>query len=96
MKFKLPHASSSRGAQMGRPDFIPFNLSNRKFYLNKLKMVDGAYDEGGAYWGMGTPVYWAHNAETDSNFCQVFFRAKDRKDAKAILTSRVPNATFFS
>jgi len=96
MKFKLPHASSKYGAQMGRPDSIPIKLVNRKFYLNKLKFVDGCHDQGGAYWGCPANVYWAHNGEQDSDFCQMFFRANNREHAKTLISKRIVNASFFN
>jgi hypothetical protein len=45
---------SRRGAPMGRPNVgsLP-NDPKLRIYDCKVPMVDGAYDKGGAYWGIG-------------------------------------------
>jgi hypothetical protein len=51
----LPNGSSRRGAQLGRGDVIPDDTPRRvRLRLQKLRWVDGDYDQGGAYWGGGT------------------------------------------
>ena len=44
---------TSRGAPMGRPDVgeppLPFI---GRIYDCRVPMIDGAYDKGGAYWGI--------------------------------------------
>jgi hypothetical protein len=43
----------------------------------------GGYDNGGAYWGIGTPLYRAWY-ELEGEFCEYFFRAPTRKAAKEL------------
>lgn len=53
---KLTHASSARGADMGRRDALPLDpAAPVKLHLARLAMSDGGcYDAGGAYWGCGS------------------------------------------
>ena len=37
---------------MGRPD-VGTRPTKGKIYTKHVKMYDGGYDKGGAYWGMG-------------------------------------------
>jgi hypothetical protein len=47
--------NSKYGAPMGRPN-VGIYPYDRKVYDSKVRMVDGAYDYGGAYWGMGADL----------------------------------------
>mgnify|MGYP003623421098 CR=1 FL=1 len=34
------------------------NAKNKKIYCRRVPLpIDGAYDKGGAYWGIGAPLY---------------------------------------
>ena len=109
MKLNLSKAYNERGADMGRPDNIPpviLSLPSVKLHLERLKMYDGdCYDAGGAYWGSGngtTHMYcaWgtAINPISNNPFppCQIFVRAKSRKDAKRLVRDEISNAIFFN
>ena len=79
------------GSMMGRPNLIPADASTvTKLHLIKLRFVDGDYDEGGAYWGAGLPIYWAYGDEVEA-----FFRARNRPDAKRQAFTLFPNAKFY-
>ena len=93
------------GSQMGRPDVIPQSVHQNlgypiRLHLNRLRWVDGAYDQGGAYWGQdsqrGTDVYcaWGKYGPNDL-FIQVFVRACSRKEAKINVRDKISLATFF-
>ena len=42
------------GAPMGRPDIGTKPTDPKiKIYKRKVPMIDGIYDKGGAYWGIG-------------------------------------------
>lgn len=72
------NVSSKFGAPMGRREDAVEDFEG-PVYLQKVPMVDGDYDEGGAYWGGGgVPIYCAWDREGH----QVFIRAKDTFDAK--------------
>lgn len=44
------------GAPMGRPN-VGCEPDDIKVYTRRVPMIDGAYDRGGAYWGIGKPLY---------------------------------------
>jgi hypothetical protein len=73
------------GAPMGRHSDPPTQLVG-KAHLRQVRFYDYCYDKGGAYWGMGTPLYCAWNEET---VC--YTRARNRTEAKA----QFPNAKFY-
>ena len=69
------------GAPMGRSEV--HNDFSGKARCFKVKLVDGCYDEGGAYWGCGT-LYCATNGE---GFL-MFTRQPNRKLAKIEFQTR--------
>jgi len=82
-----------RGASMGRQDNPSlWPNATRKFTLQRVRINSGGYDSGGAYWGIGQPLYWA-NCESGS--IEFFFRARDRAAAKQELLKRHPGAKFY-
>lgn len=99
---------------MGRAEIIPYDKTVKvKMYLRPILVASdgGCYDEGGAYWGSGMPVWWANAHLPEEMECHttggyillqdkqpqvdLFFRAKDRDAAKAHVLSILPNATFY-
>ena len=53
-----PHVSCARGAPMGRFTGNPDPDADCRFYLKRVPIDSGGYDRGGAYWGLGAPLYW--------------------------------------
>lgn len=94
---KLPNVSSHHGAPMGRRSEFDSTDYPVKFRMQRLRWVDGDYDEGGAYWGYvsGDHIYWAVGLDEDLKH-EVFIRAKSRGGAKTLLREDFPNATFFN
>lgn len=98
MSPKLPESGGwqgdpRRGAAMGRsdrPSLCP--MVSRKFYLQRVRLDSGGYDSGGAYWGVGVPLYWA---TCESGSIDFFLRAASRDDAKAEVIQRHPGARFY-
>lgn len=93
----LPAVSSKYGAPMGRQDKPAGSpLIERKFYLQRVPLDSGGYDSGGAYWGIGQPLYWAHwsGSGTDS-LIEFFLRARSREAAKLEVQRRHPGARFY-
>lgn len=82
------------GASLGRPSLIPSKevAECMKVSLQKIRLNQGGYDAGGAYWGIGAPLYWAAD---DFGIVDMWFRASDRDDAKRQVLSRCPNAMFY-
>ena len=73
------------GAPMGRSNQMPENKNAKgKLQLCRMKMYDGAYDMGGAYWGCGDrDMYHAEGELVDEEFVTiVFVRAFSRANAK--------------
>ena len=97
MKWKPPELSrgySQYGAQMGRRDNIEDPDAPVKFHLVKMRLVDGGYDQGGAYWGLGDPM-WRAIGEDEDMVNEMFIRARTRDEAKAQVLETFPNAKFY-
>ena len=77
--------------EQGDPDY-PY-----KFYLQRIRMVDGDYDPAGTYWGGGGEPLWGYMGEGEDEEVLVrgFVRAMSRVSAKARVTDEYPNAGFF-
>lgn len=89
------HASkvhSKYGAPMGRDyqDGAPVG----RMSLVRVRINSGGYDDGGAYWGIGQPLYCATDS-SDETEIRVFVRAPDRQTAKSLVRARCPGAKFF-
>jgi hypothetical protein len=52
---------SKYGAPMGRPNIG--NTPIMRIYDCKVPMSDGAYDKGGAYWGLGRELRVKYNKD---------------------------------
>lgn len=52
-----------------------------RVHLKRARFVDGAYDEGGAYWGCGDPLYCAWS----QSGLRYYFRAKSIREAKSVV-----------
>lgn len=90
-RYKFTNGTSTWGAQMGRRPQLPSDATQpRKLKLEQMRLVDGAYDNGGAYWGMGTPLWVAHDEETE-----IVVRGADRAAAKVAVLAILPTAKFY-
>ena len=80
--FQIP-VPSKFGAPMGRPE-ASLDDFQIPVYLQKVPMIDGDYDEGGAYWGGSKlPLYCAWDDEGHA----AYVRAEDSSAAKQKLPS---------
>jgi hypothetical protein len=85
------------GSAMGRRSVVPDRTASPKLYLERLKWVDGDYDQGGAYWGRGGGDIYRAEGEAngvDERY-DIYVRALNRDDAKAKVRVLVPTARFF-
>ena len=86
--------SCKYGAPMGRSNVTELRDHDTdaplRFRLEKCRWVDGAYDQGGAYWGMGAPVYLAVY-QTDTDYVRRSYRARSRAEAIRQLRGEFPN-----
>lgn len=53
----FPNVSSKYGAPMGRSRVGNLNELPKKLRAQRVSMVDGGYDPGGAYWGISSPPF---------------------------------------
>lgn len=97
---QMQNVSSRYGALMGRSErHGPKGLAY-KTQLFRVRLDAGGYDDGGAYWGTGEPLYCAHgefigeSSAEDREFRE-FFRAADRDAAKQKVLAQYPNARFY-
>lgn len=76
---QFENACSPYGAQIGRREYngIPEN----KIRVFRVRIDAGGYDGGGAYWGLGKPLFCA----TDGADFRQFIRADSRLSAVAEL-----------
>jgi hypothetical protein len=87
-----PDVSSRYGAPMGRftgPDYL--EAAAWPIHLQRVRINSGGYDAGGAYWGLGAPLWFAQDQDGNSQF----FRASSREAAKAKLRESFPDLRFF-
>ena len=84
--------SCKYGAPMGRhtgPEYLDTSLG--KISLRRVPLDSGGYDKGGAYWGIGQPLW--ETLDQDGN--GFIFRAGDRGKAKAHILDMFDDATFY-
>lgn len=77
------------GAMMGRANWIKDPAAPVALNLRRLPLNSGGYDQGGAYWGLGQPMYRATGEGVE-----MFVRAKNRAEAMRQIVERVPGARF--
>jgi len=85
------------GSAMGRRDTLPDDAAAPcKLRMERLRWVDGDYDQFGAYWGNsgGTSIYCAHGDAGEVS-ARVFVRASSREEAKTKVRQTLPNAAFY-
>lgn len=92
------------GAPMGRPNrntytdrrgnlmCLTVNEHAAPFQLRRVRLDNGGYDRGGAYWGLGEPLYEFTGPITDISG---FVRGRTREAAKAEVRKLHPQARFF-
>jgi hypothetical protein len=87
-----PEVFSRYGAPMGRntgPRYL--ECSAGKLQLVRVPLNRGGYDSGGAYWGLGPPLWYVQDADGNS----YFFRARNRALAKQEILKDWPEAKFY-
>jgi hypothetical protein len=101
-RIKLSNVSSQFGAPMGRKSYQSDKEASFKFRVQRVRLDRGGYDEGGAYWGIGQPLYiadadpiWIEEEDREIEGPRFYFRANDRDDAKEEVKHKYPNARFF-
>jgi hypothetical protein len=89
-KVKLERFDGRFGARMGRPDLSPARPTEGpvSVSLGRVRLSQGGYDPGGAYWGLGQPLWRA----VGSDGSEMWFRAPDRAAAVARIERLIPGA----
>lgn len=94
--YKYTKGYDLRGAQMGRRDFIINAGYMGKVHLELVRMsACGAYDPGGAYWGIGTPLYIMYFEAPEGEENRMFVRAANRREAKLMVWQEFPRVKFY-
>ena len=78
------------GASMGRNSCQPSELTG-KIHLACVPLYDGGYDKGGAYWGIGQPLFCAWDDEGNA----YYFRDSSRENARRWIKSTNTSVTFY-
>lgn len=93
MRYQPSNVSSIYGAPMGRRSYAAHDNRNGvpRLSLQRLRLNSGGYDSGGAYWGIGDPMWVA----TDGDGIEVFVRATDRDAAKDAVRARCADPVEF-
>lgn len=102
---KLPPAGwrgeDRRGAALGRPSLpypeadgqpSPGSRPAGRLRLARVRLDAGGYDNGGAYWGHGAPLWLAHGQTEAGHRFERWLRAADRAEAKAIIREKLEAA----
>lgn len=78
------NVSSMYGAPMGRRSYNLNNYSGEPLHLRRVPLNQG-YDTGGAYWGVGNPLYCAFGHLMDGDIFTHYVRAANREEAKRLV-----------
>jgi hypothetical protein len=85
-----PDVNSQYGAPMGRPDSrADDRTTTDRISVRHLPLNSGGYDRGGAYWGLGQPMYGYQSADES---IWGYLRASSRHEAVAQLKKQFPLA----
>lgn len=76
---QFENVDSHRGAPMGRREFTTPPTKPHSVKVFRVNLDSGGYDDGGAYWGLGKPLFCA----TDGADYRMFVRADSRLAAVA-------------
>jgi hypothetical protein len=85
-----PPVNCTYGAPMGRLSRASLDTSAR-LYLRRVRLDSGGYDSGGAYWGIGAPLWVAMDQDGDC----IFLRASTRNAAKMQILKDMEDAQFY-
>jgi hypothetical protein len=92
MQLQLEQVGSRYGAPMGRPDWQLGELeTDQRLTLQRVRLNSGGYDAGGAYWGIGKPLFLVCDESGHSHY----FRAADRAAARATIRAAKPDARLY-
>jgi len=94
-KYGAPMGRASRNTYtdaQGHTFELTVNADARPFYLVKCPLDGGGYDRGGAYWGLGEPLYYYEGPLSDISG---YVRGHTRERAKDAVRAMYPLARFY-
>ena len=80
--------SCKYGAPMGRREYCDDDAA--RVHVFRVRMVDGDYDDGGAYWG-GYPSKPLYCVRDDNGLVQLFIRGHTRYEVLQYLAEHHPD-----
>lgn len=88
---QFKEVNSQYGAPMGRREYNRPPTKARTVRLYRVNLDNGGYDDGGAYWGTGEPLWCAESKEdsTGQEAYRAFTRAWTRHEAMKSLGIKV-------
>ncbi len=96
-KNPTPPVSAKYGAPMGRAGRgegeYELTANAKPVYLVRCKLDRGGYDSGGAYWGLGEPLYY-YSAQPEG-LIDGYVRGRTREKAKEAVQRILPGARFY-
>jgi len=69
-----------------------------KFYLYRVRLNNGGYTDSGQYFGVGAPLYYfepVEGSQCHSGYHSGYLRAHSREQAKNMVATTIPDATFY-
>lgn len=75
MPKQFPKVNCQYGAPMGRSE-SPLGEGVRSVRVFRVRINSGGYDDGGAYWGIGKPLYCAQCDEGGRRFVRAYTRGQ--------------------
>lgn len=93
---ELTEMNCSRGAPMGRREtYCADREAPLVFEIRQVILDDDGYDTGGAYWGIGTPLWRVWGEDEDGEMAhEQYLRSQSRAEVVRYMTCHHPAATF--
>lgn len=95
---KLSKVSCRYGAPMGRAGAHPGDDPHCTMRVSRVRLNSGGYDNGGAYWGLGQPLWYCHGLDSfdgATSYIADFRRAPTKQAAIAAWREMWPNAKVY-
>lgn len=78
-------ARAYRGAPLGRVNYADSRVFGC-IWIERVPLNASGYDEGGAYWGQGAPLWWIASLDRNATL-DYYTRAQTRDEALANLAT---------
>lgn len=90
-----PRVGSRYGAPMGRANSTGYTITEQAVPVRLVHcpLNSGGYDRGGAYWGIGAPLYYFE--ASPAGLVSGYVRGRTREAAKLEVRKLYPKARFY-